>query len=187
MVTLCILYNPVLAPTTPSVCGKCFSSTFTAALVSNQTLFLCPSFSFCLLSFLSPLWHLISFWVDLPPNTLWFFLVLLRIPFFFHYASIHPCLLLSLALPSSSPPGFICDHNFGVFCGSVCVCVCLLCAYTAAEERETTWQYPQCMYPAFPVLSLSFFLSFFSLETHFFLICHVLMLSYHGRDFFKVY
>lgn len=44
------------------------------------------------------------------------------------------------------------------------LCV-FLCAYTAAEERETTWQYPQCMYPVFPDLPLSFLFFLFLLHT----------------------
>lgn len=44
------------------------------------------------------------------------------------------------------------------------LCV-FLCAFTAAEERETTWQYPQCMYPVFPDLPLSFLFFLFLLHT----------------------
>lgn len=173
MVTLCILYNPVSAPTTPSVCGKCFSSTFTAALVSNQTLFLCPSFSSCLY-LLSPLWHLISFWVGLPPNILFIFLFLSVSPFFFHYVQIHPHLLLFFPPPSSLPPGFICDPNFGVFCGSVCVFSVLIQQRRRGKQRGSTLSV--CTLSFLSRLSLSLYLFLLSLshtlETHD-LICHV--------------
>lgn len=119
-----MLYNPVLAP---SLCGKCFSSTFTAASVSNHTVLLRPSFSF--LSFFFPLstWHTIAFWVRHSSVSAPLFPFSLSSP-------IHPCLLY---------------FSFSILCGTkpwvylwlcACACVCLLCAHTAAEERETTWQ-----------------------------------------------
>ncbi len=202
------LYNPVLAPATPSVCGKCFSSTFTAASVSNQTLFLCPSFSFCL-SFLSPLWHPISFWVEPPPNTLWFLPVLLCTPFLFHRVSIHPCLPYFSPSPFPLPPFLVlcvcamCDHTFGVFvalcvcvcvCMCVCVCVSSLCSYSSGGKGDNV-AVPSVYVPCLPCLvSLSLFLFFLSfsltqtLGNSVFLICHVSMLClYHGRGFFKMY
>lgn len=163
MVTLCILYNPVLAPTTPSVCGKCFSSTFTAALVSNQTLFLCPSFSSCLY-LLSPLWHLISFWVDLPL----FFLVPLCIPFFLSLCTNSS--LSPLPPPSFLPPRLLVLFVTTTLVYFVALCVSSLCLYSSGGEGNNV-AVPSVYVPCLSCLvSLSLFLFLLSLshtlETH---------------------
>lgn len=182
MVTLSLLYNPVLAPTTPtlSVVSASLPPSLLLRCLIGLSFSVPPSPSICIFSLHrgpSPLFRFISHQIF---SFSFFFSCLSVSPLFFPLSwrnnpSPSP-LISSSPRPSFLPfPGFVCDHNFGVFCGTVCVCVCLLCAYTAAEERETTWQYPQCMYPVFPVstLSLSFFLSRTLGTALFFLICRV--------------
>lgn len=176
MVTLSILYNPVLAPTNHPV------SVVSVSLPPSLLLQCLIRLSFSVppsLSVLSPLWHLMSLWVDPPPITLWVFL-------YFSVSLFSVIVYQSSLSPSFSHPSLFLPFWFCVWPQLWCTLwlfVCLLCAYTAAEERETPWQYPQCMYPVFPVSALSFFFPFFlslshTLETYFFIICHVM--SYHA-------
>ncbi len=110
--------------------------------------------------FLFPLWHLISLWVD-PPHS-WVFTCTPLYPFLFHCISIHPFPPYFSPSPLPHPPFLVlCDHTFGVFCGSVCMCVSL-CSYSSGGEGNNV-AVPSVYVPCLPCLvffSLSF--SFFS-------------------------
>ena len=158
----CVYYT-VLSPATRSVCGKSFSSTFTAASVSNQTLSL-SLVLFLSLSFLSTLLHL--FLGQTTTNSPWFLLIFLCTAFLSLSLCIHPSLS-----PSPLPPF---PFWFFVYppcvtlvylwlCVCVFVCVSSLCSYSSGGEGNNvavTSVYVPCL-PCLVSLSLS--LSLFSL------------------------